>query len=157
VTFHYTDPDGYHLETATRFRADGTPVLAILTDDPTGYAMTIHLPLDRIEELVAGIRDTARQAAAQEPARLIKVDGVLTEGDANTAREAIQQMADDPYGLKAGWIVQPYRDHGQQKWVFRCWGTDTCDGWLSLDHTSQQSAERARDRHITEHHQEQPA
>lgn len=50
-------------------------------------------------------------------------------------------------------VIQPYRtDRGDPAWVFRCWGTDTCDGWLSLDHTSQQSAERARDRHVAEEH-----
>jgi hypothetical protein len=52
-----------------------------------------------------------------------------------------------------GLVVQPYRtDRGENAWVFRCWGTDTCDGWLSLDHSSQQSAERARDRHVAEEH-----
>lgn len=53
-----------------------------------------------------------------------------------------------------GLVVQPYRaDDGRGKWVFRCWGTDDgCDGWLSLDHTSEQSAERARDRHVAEEH-----
>ena len=54
-------------------------------------------------------------------------------------------------------IVKSYRDHGQEKWVFRCWGTSTCDGWLSLDHGSQQSAERARDRHVAEQHGEPAA
>lgn len=53
-------------------------------------------------------------------------------------------------------VVEPYRnDQYQDRWVFRCWGTDTCDGWLSLDHTSQQSAERTRDRHVAEHHPEE--
>jgi hypothetical protein len=56
-----------------------------------------------------------------------------------------------------GLVVQPYRnDRGQPAWVFRCWGTDTCDGWLSLDHTSEQSAQRARDRHVADQHKEQP-
>ncbi|MEU3255923.1 hypothetical protein [Streptomyces sp. NPDC006997] len=88
-----------------------------------------------------------------ETPRLVNVDGVLTEGDADKAREAIRQMDADPHGLKAGMIVKPYTDHGQQKWVFRCWGTDDgCDGWLSLDHTSQSSAESARDRHLAEAH-----
>jgi hypothetical protein len=56
-------------------------------------------------------------------------------------------------------VVEPYRnDQHQDRWVFRCWGTDTCDGWLSLDHASQQSAERARDRHVSEEHgQEEPS
>ena len=53
-----------------------------------------------------------------------------------------------------GLTVQTYRraDDGLQRWVFRCWGTDTCDGWLSLDHHSEQSATQARDRHVTEEH-----
>jgi hypothetical protein len=53
-----------------------------------------------------------------------------------------------------GLVVQPYRnDRGENVWVFRCWGTDDgCDGWLSLDHYSEQSAERARDRHVAEEH-----
>ncbi|MFE2965535.1 hypothetical protein ACFXKC_18015 [Streptomyces sp. NPDC059340] len=52
-----------------------------------------------------------------------------------------------------GLVVQPYTENGVQKWVFRCWGTDDgCDGWLSLDHYNEQSATRARDRHVTEEH-----
>lgn len=87
--------------------------------------------------------------------QLVKVDGVLTEGDADTAREALRQTDDDPHGLQAGMIVKPYTERGERKWVFRCWGTDDgCDGWLSLDHGSQTSAERARDRHIAEAHQQ---
>jgi hypothetical protein len=55
--------------------------------------------------------------------------------------------------ITTGLVVQPYRnDRGDPAWVFRCWGTDTCDGWLSLDHYSRQSAERARDRHVAEEH-----
>ncbi|MDX5564141.1 hypothetical protein PYK79_13395 [Streptomyces sp. ID05-04B] len=86
---------------------------------------------------------------------LVKVDGVLTEGDAETAREALRKMEPDPYGLVAGMAVQPYVDHGERRWVFRCWGTDGCDGcdgMLSLGHSSQSSAESARDRHLTEAH-----
>lgn len=87
------------------------------------------------------------------------------------SNEALQQRIDDdlfeaaagPTATRAadphtGLVVQPYRtDQGRPAWVFRCWGTDTCNGWLSLDHTSQQSAERARDRHVAEEHtEEQP-
>lgn len=50
-------------------------------------------------------------------------------------------------------VVEPYRnDQNQDRWVFRCWGTASCDGWLSLDHTSEQWAQRARDRHVAEEH-----
>lgn len=53
----------------------------------------------------------------------------------------------------AGLVVQPYRDdQNRPRWVFRCWGTDTCDGWLALDHTSEQSAGRALVSHIAEFH-----
>ncbi|MFI5880867.1 hypothetical protein [Streptomyces sp. NPDC051554] len=52
-------------------------------------------------------------------------------------------------------VVQPYRnDHGQHRWVFRCWGANTCDGCLSLDHFTESAATSARDRHITEAHPE---
>lgn len=68
------------------------------------------------------------------------------------AAEAIRQLDADPHGLEAGMIVKPYREHGEERWVFRCWGTDTCDGRLSLDHSSEQGAQRARDRHVTEAH-----
>lgn len=54
----------------------------------------------------------------------------------------------------SGLVVQPYRtDRGTSAWVLRCWGTDDgCDGWLSLDHTSAQSAGRALTSHIAEFH-----
>ena len=89
------------------------------------------------------------------PPRLVKVDGVLTEGNADTAPEALRQMSADPHGLEQGWAVQPYTDHGSPRYVFRCWGTDDgCEGLVSLDHTTRTSAESARDRHLAEaHHQ----
>jgi hypothetical protein len=82
---------------------------------------------------------------------------VTIEGSPTAAGEAIRQMDADTTEPHTGLVVQPYRDHGEQKWVFRCWGTDTCDGYLSLDHQSQQSAERARDRHVAEDHSTPPA
>lgn len=52
-----------------------------------------------------------------------------------------------------GLVVQPYRnDRHENVWVFRCWGTDACDGWLSLDHHSEQSAVRAMTGHVEEFH-----
>jgi len=123
-------------------------------------ARAVHVTVEEIHgggddetyELQVGEPGTGWQAPAAG-ARLVKVDGVLTEGDAEAAREALQQLDADPHGLKAGLIVKAYREHGQEKWVFRCWGTDDgCDGFLSLDHFSKQSAERARDRHLAEEH-----
>lgn len=130
--------------------------------DFSGMVRQLREAADRLEELERTYDSAAPQGTHGEPAltdlpdatpRLVKVDGLLAEGDADTAREALRQMDADPYGLKAGMIVKPYTDHGVTKWVFRCWGTDDgCEGWLSLDHSSQASAERARDRHVAEAH-----
>lgn len=85
---------------------------------------------------------------------------LAVEGEQSAPAPAATQATDDerPPTITTGLVVQPYRDdHNRPRWVFRCWGTDTCDGWLSLDHHSQQSARRARDRHVTEAHPgEQP-
>lgn len=65
MTFHYTDPDGDHLNVDALGRAhtsNGQPAVAFTIDQP-GSTATAHVPLDQVEELIAGIRDTARQAA----------------------------------------------------------------------------------------------
>lgn len=50
-------------------------------------------------------------------------------------------------------VVQSYRaDDRTTKWAARCWGTETCDGWLSLDHDTERWAEIARNRHVAEEH-----
>jgi hypothetical protein len=71
--------------------------------------------------------------------------------EAQQAREAeaIRQLDAEQH---TGTVVKPYTEHGEKRWVFRCWGTDTCDGWLSLEHSTQSSAEAARDRHVAEEH-----
>lgn len=85
---------------------------------------------------------------------------LAVEGHQPAPAPAATQATDGerPPTITTGLVVQPYRDdRNQPRWVFRCWGTDTCDGWLSLDHHSQQSARRARDRHVAESHpEEQP-
>ncbi|MEV6504771.1 hypothetical protein AB0M61_01450 [Streptomyces sp. NPDC051642] len=61
----------------------------------------------------------------------------------------------DSYSISAhtGLVVQPYRtDQGTQAWVFRCWGSDTCDGALSLDHDNERSAIRALTSHYATSH-----
>lgn len=50
--------------------------------------------------------------------------------------------------------VQEYTERGLRLWAFRCWGTDTCDGWLGLRHQTQASALRERERHVAEAHAE---
>jgi hypothetical protein len=69
------------------------------------------------------------------------------------ARTLRAEITCDPFEPTAAMSVRSYRnDQNQERWAFRCWGTDRCDGWLSLDHTSQESAERDRDRHVAEEH-----
>ncbi|MDI9885939.1 hypothetical protein QMZ92_16515 [Streptomyces sp. HNM0645] len=49
--------------------------------------------------------------------------------------------------------VTAYRhDHGHRAWAWRCWGDSTCDGLLSLDHASEDSATRSAHRHVDENH-----
>jgi hypothetical protein len=62
VTFHYTDPDGHRIDTQPDTNLDGQHVVTIWTRG-TYACIPVRIPLDRIEELIAGIRDTARQAA----------------------------------------------------------------------------------------------
>lgn len=65
MTFQYTDRDGDTLHVVPVHR-HGAPCISLRNarhDLGTGAA--VHIPVDLVEELVAGIRDTARQAAAQ--------------------------------------------------------------------------------------------
>jgi hypothetical protein len=59
MTFRWTDPHGDHLEAEADAFDNGEPALYIETSG------SVRVPLDRVEELIAGIRDTARQAAHQ--------------------------------------------------------------------------------------------
>ncbi|CAL9349599.1 hypothetical protein SUDANB1_00433 [Streptomyces sp. enrichment culture] len=62
MTFRYRDRDNDLLTASPGQDRDGRPVLLLATT-PDG----VDIPLDRLEELVAGLRDTARQAAAGGP------------------------------------------------------------------------------------------
>ncbi|MEU1474536.1 hypothetical protein [Streptomyces sp. NPDC005760] len=75
MTFHYTDPDGDHLSIGAG-RCDlttGQPLYPLPGKNVITLAVTglrgnvgVYIPVDQVEELIAGIRDTARQAATQE-------------------------------------------------------------------------------------------
>jgi hypothetical protein len=109
--------------------------------------------LDGQPAAVAGQPLTATQAAAVRGADLPRGSRITREA----VDEAVRQMDADPHGLHTGMVVKPYTERGVQRWVFRCWGTDACDGWLSLDHASENSAGSARDRHLVEAHPESVA
>jgi hypothetical protein len=114
--------------------------------------------------LDSSICETERAERAE--AKVARVQALADEYPAGIDTALIHAALDEPTasptatpatGPHTGLVVQPYRtDRGDRAWVFRCWGTSSCDGWLSLDHTSQQSAERARERHAAEAHTPQP-
>lgn len=62
--FEYTDPEGCGLHIAPVNYEDGPSLLALI-GDPKGKAMVARIPLDHVEEVVAGLRDMARQAGGQ--------------------------------------------------------------------------------------------
>lgn len=66
MTFHYVDPDGdaLHIKPTSRY---GRPAISLrnVRVDMEGAAVAVHVPVDQIEKLIAGIRDTARQAATE--------------------------------------------------------------------------------------------
>ncbi|MFE0800103.1 hypothetical protein [Streptomyces sp. NPDC058812] len=79
MTFAYTDPDGHHLDIEADTGLDGQPVITAWTRGAFAR-VPVRIPLDRIEELVAGIRDTARQAAASaRPTRVPCTTTVLRQ------------------------------------------------------------------------------
>ncbi|WP_405930340.1 hypothetical protein [Streptomyces sp. NBC_00827] len=75
MTFHYTDPDGDHLTISPGLTdaATGQSILDAAAITITaqrhrdGQTATVYVPVDQVEELVAGLRDVRRQAATQEP------------------------------------------------------------------------------------------
>lgn len=65
MTYHYRDTDGHQLEIAPERHWNNEPVVTFWARN--GYAtVPVRIPVDRLEELIAGARDTARQAASQE-------------------------------------------------------------------------------------------
>lgn len=83
MTYRYTDPDGDELiiKPTSRYgraavslctqRADNGESAAVhvyvdqVEELIAGIRAAVHVPLDHVEELIAGIRDTARQAATE--------------------------------------------------------------------------------------------
>jgi hypothetical protein len=64
MTFHWTDPDGDRLTVTPNTHPDRPPVLSFRVDSKLGV---VDVPLDRLAEVLEGIRDTARQATGGQP------------------------------------------------------------------------------------------
>lgn len=64
MTFRYTDPNGDKIA-ITGTSTHSHPAIAITVACPHANLPggTVRIPLDQVEELIAGIRDTARQAS----------------------------------------------------------------------------------------------
>ncbi|MEU6491112.1 hypothetical protein ABZ890_12045 [Streptomyces sp. NPDC046984] len=97
MTYRFTDPDGdaLHIEPTRRH---GRPAISLrnLRVDIEGTSVAVHVPVDQVEELIAGIRDTARQAAAP-PAGPVTAAGLPVDGDVNPRSMAtVQDVAEDP-------------------------------------------------------------
>lgn len=70
-TFEFRDEDGERLTVTPML---GVPGVIFLRTDPDGVA----IPLDRVEEVVAGLRDMARQAGGQaEPRTTVLLEEAL--------------------------------------------------------------------------------
>lgn len=71
MTFRYRDSNGQQLEVTPAIHLhNGQPAVEFfipLARTTPNQAGRVHVPLDRLEELVAGLRDTGRQAAASAP------------------------------------------------------------------------------------------
>jgi hypothetical protein len=63
MTYHFTDEHGDSLEVlpAHCHGSSAIHLYAVQSHEST----TITVPVDRVEELIAGLRDTARQTAAR--------------------------------------------------------------------------------------------
>lgn len=90
--FEFTDPDGDRLTVQPLTRADGTHVLDMTSTEQgkdTLHRASVFVPLDRVEEVIAGMRSAAR-SAGHAPGT-VTVGLVFPEGDelAGTVRAAV--------------------------------------------------------------------
>jgi hypothetical protein len=65
VTFHYRDADGHELEAVPDTDWGGQPAVTLWVRGEFA-SVPVRIPVDRIEDLIAGLRDTARQTATRE-------------------------------------------------------------------------------------------
>ncbi|UOB09113.1 hypothetical protein MQE23_08610 [Streptomyces sp. HP-A2021] len=66
MTFRYTDTSGHHLELQPDTDLNGQQTVTLWARG-TYARVPVRIPLDHLEELVTGLRDTGRQAAGGAP------------------------------------------------------------------------------------------
>ncbi len=109
-------------------------------------------------------RDEARQSAAATAAQRDRLRQRMNNladrwehalaPDEPYARSLRAEISVAPFDPDGAMTVQEYTEHGRHLWAFRCWGAETCDGWLGLGHHTQTSALLERERHAVEEHGE---
>jgi hypothetical protein len=113
-------------------------------DEARQGAAAIAAQRDRLRQRMNALADRWETALPGQP----------HHGFAEALRAEISVAPFDPDGAMT---VQEYTERGRRLWAFRCWGTETCDGWLGLGHHTQTSALLERERHVAEEHGEPTA
>ncbi|MDX3759310.1 hypothetical protein [Streptomyces sp. AK02-04a] len=125
--------------TADTINSDALDQLYSERDEARQHAAAIAAQRDRLRQRMNNLADRWDNALAPD------------KPYARTLREEISCAPFDPGGAM---VVQEYTERGRHLWAFRCWGTDTCDGWLGLGHHTETSALLERERHVAEEHGE---
>ena len=69
MTFEYTDRDGDSLRVMSHTTGGPGPIVSLIVARADGRSNGMFVPVDRVEEVVAGVRDAARQAAGRAVCR----------------------------------------------------------------------------------------
>ena len=166
-----TEPAGHYIRDRDPHAApliiDGRQCGGLAWDEPEPPVTDRHtvntITSDALDQLYADL-DQARQHAAAIAAQRDRLrqrmntladrwDAALAP-DKPYARTLREQITCAPFDPEGAMTVQEYTERGRRLWVFRCWGADTCDGWLGLEHDTQTSALAERERHVAEEHPE---
>ncbi|MDT9688170.1 hypothetical protein Q5762_07340 [Streptomyces sp. P9(2023)] len=141
MTFEYRDYYGRRLNLGPGADLDNNPVVELWTHGEYGVSIPVRVPLDRVEELVAGVRDAARQAAGQpaaaedEMAASLRRDGFSNDEIADILRQpsADPTIADDPTPLRWGLNDILYGDDDTITVCMSGPAPDREPYWLELD------------------------